>query len=104
MVDNCQVAFLANFCKSHFSTQIDCRIFLPKEWTKDRKRCEKTKIFADQLMLKTKHERALDMIVAARKNGVRFKWVGFDSFYRDSSVYFRKHADNGEGYPKNSLK
>jgi len=57
---------------------------LPEEWIKDRKRCEKAKIPADQIVFKTKHEQALEMVFLARKNGVRFKWVGFDGFYGDN--------------------
>lgn len=44
----------------------------------DKKRCEKAKITADQTVFKTKHQQALEMVFMARKNGARFKWVGFD--------------------------
>lgn len=38
------------------------------------------------------------MIFSARKNGVRFNWVGFDSFYGDNLAFVRKLADNGEEF------
>jgi SRSO17 transposase len=97
-VDNCQVAVFATLGRGHFSTPIDYRLFLPEDWIKDRKRCKKAKIPEDQIVFKTKHEQALDMIFAARKNGVRFKWVGFDGFYGDNPAFLRKLADNGEEF------
>ena len=58
----------------------------------------KAKIPADQIVFKTKHERALEMVFLARKNGVRFKWVGFDGFYGDNPAFLRNLADNGEEF------
>lgn len=95
-IDNCQVAVFATLGRGRFSTPIDCRLFLPKEWVKSRKRCIKAKIPEDQIVFKTKHEQALEMVFGARGNGIRFKWVGFDSFYGDNPEFLRKLADNGE--------
>ena len=95
-VDNCQVAVFATLGRGRFSAPIDCRLFLPEEWVKSRKRCIKAKIPEDQIVFKTKHEQALEMVFRARKNGVRFKWVGFDSFYGDNPLFLRQLADNGE--------
>lgn len=97
-VDNCQVAVFATLGRGHFSTPIDFRLYLPKEWTKDKKRCEEAKIPKHQIVFKTKHEQALEMIFCARKNGVRFKWVGFDGFYGDNPEFLRTLADNGEEF------
>ena len=36
------------------------------------------------------------MVFHARKNGIRFNWVGFDGFYGDNPEFLRKLADNGE--------
>ena len=97
-VDNCQVAVFATLGRGNFSTPIDYRLYLPEEWTKDKERCKKAKIPEDQIVFKTKHEQALEMIFSARKNGVRFKWVGFDGFYGDNPEFLRKLADNGEEF------
>jgi SRSO17 transposase len=95
-VDNCQVAVVATLGRGNFSLPIDFRLFLPEEWTKDQKRCEKAKIPADQTVFKTKHQLALEMVFQARRNGARFQWVGFDGFYGDNPTFLRQLADNGE--------
>lgn len=97
-VDNCQIAVFATLGRGHFSTPIDFRLYLPKEWIKDKKRCKEAKIPKDQIVFKTKHEQALEMIFCARRNGMRFKWVGFDGFYGDNPVFLRTLADNGEEF------
>jgi len=97
-VDNCQVAVVATLGRGHFSIPIDFRLFLPEEWIKDKKRCEKAKIPMDQVVFKTKHQQALEMVFQARRNGVRFKWVGFDGFYGDNPAFLRHLADNGEEF------
>ena len=95
-IDNCQVAVFATLGQGHHSTMIDCRLYLPEVWTKDDARCYKAKIPVEERQFKTKHELAYEMIVNARENGVRYKWIGFDSFYGNNSEFVRKLADNNE--------
>jgi SRSO17 transposase len=59
---------------------------------------DETRIPKDQIVFKTKHEQALEVIFCARKNGVRFKWVGFNGFYGDNPKFLRTLADNGEEF------
>ncbi|MBU1567088.1 MAG: transposase [Proteobacteria bacterium] len=66
-------------------------LFLPQVWIKDKKRCEKAKIH--HTVFKTKHQQAIEMIFLARKNGVRSKWVGFDSFFGDNPAFLRQLAE-----------
>lgn len=94
-IDNCQVGVFAALGRGNFSLPIDFRLYLPEEWTKDKKRCKKAKIPADQRVFKTKHEQALEMILHARGNGIRFRWAGFDSFYGDNPAFLRQLDDNG---------
>jgi SRSO17 transposase len=97
-VDNCQVAVFATLGRRNFPTPIDYRLYLPEELIKDQKRCEKAKIPAEQIVLKIKHKQALEMVFLARKNGIRFKWVGFDGFYGDNPAFLRQLADNGQEF------
>ena len=96
--DNCQVGVFATLGRDRFSTPIDCRLYLPREWTNDKKRCRKAKVPAQEIVFKTKHEQALEMVFRARKNGVRFKWVGCDGFYGGNPEFVRALADNGEEF------
>jgi SRSO17 transposase len=96
--DNCQVAVFATLGCGRFSTPIDCRLYLPKVWTDDKKRCLKAKIPGAEIVFRTKHEQALDMVFHARENGIRFNWVGFDGFYGSNPEFLRVLADNSETF------
>jgi len=96
--DNCQVGVFATLGRDRFSTPIDCRLYLPREWADDKKRCLKAKVPVEEIIFKTKHELALEMVFRARKNGVRFKWVGCDGFYGDNPEFVRSLADSGEEF------
>jgi SRSO17 transposase len=60
-VDNCQVAVFSSLVCGSSAALIDSRLYVPKEWTDDRKRCEKAGIPSD-LVFKSKSELALDSI------------------------------------------
>ncbi len=96
--DNCQVAVFATLGCGRFSTPIDTRIYLPKGWTDDKERCQKAKIPVNEITFKTKHEQALEMIFHARRNGIRFNWVGFDGFYGSNPEFLRALSDNNETF------
>lgn len=94
--DNCQVGVFATLGHDRFSTPIDFRLYLPREWIEDKRRCQKTKIPFEDIQLRSKDELAFDMILDARKRGVRFNWVGFDGFYGDKPKLLRGLDDHGE--------
>lgn len=95
-VDNCQVAVFAALAQGSHSTLIDTRLYLPKEWTKDRKRCLAAGVPESQVVFKSKTELAFEMVVHARQNGVRFQWVGVDGGYGKEPAFLRRLADSGE--------
>ncbi len=94
--DNCQVGVFATLGRDRFSTPIDCRLYLPRDWTDNKKRCQKAKVPTEHMEFRSKAELALDMVFQARKKGVRFNWVGCDGFYGDKPEFLRGLADNGE--------
>ena len=96
--DNCQVAVFATLGCGRFSTPIDTRLYLPKSWAEDKERCQKAKIPVDEIIFKTKHEQALEMVFHARKSGIRFNWVGFDGFYGSNPEFLRTLEDNNETF------
>ena len=80
-VDNCQVGVYSSLVWKCHSTLIDCRLYIPESWTKDKDRCEKAGMPLEARIFKTKQELALDMIKAAMFSGIDFGWVGGDGFY-----------------------
>jgi SRSO17 transposase len=95
-VDNCQVAVFAALAQGSLATLIDTRLYLPKEWVQNRKRCAAAGIPASEVILKSKAELAFEMVVQARQNGVRFSFVGTDGGYGKDPAFLRRLADHGE--------
>ena len=95
-VDNGQVAvFAALGCREHV-VPVDVRLFLPKSWTSDRKRCLAAGVPEKHIVAKTKQELALEMVHEARANGMRFNWVGADAFYGMDPAFLRALDTAGE--------
>jgi SRSO17 transposase len=95
-VDNCQVGVFACLAQGPSSTVIDARLYLPKEWTDDAARCQAAGIPRDAVVFKSKADLALEMVVQARQNGVRFGWVGVDGGYGKEPAFLRRLEDQGE--------
>ena len=94
--ENCQVAVYAALACDGHTALIDERLYLPDLWIKDAERCAAAGIPKNEIIFKTKHELALEMICKARKRGVRFSWIGFDAFYGDNPDFLRIVNDMGE--------
>jgi len=60
-VDNCQVGIYMGYASSREHALVDMRLFLPKEWTKDRKRREKAGI-PKEIRYRTRHQLCLEML------------------------------------------
>jgi len=97
-VDNGQVAVFVSVVQDTYVGIIDTRLYLPEAWTWDAARCRKAGIPADKIQFQTKPELALEMVRAARKNGVRYDWVGGDGLYGHDSAFRYALEDDGECY------
>lgn len=97
-VDNCQIAVYAALSAGTHYSLIDTRLFLPKDWTDDKKRCEKAGIPKDRRRFKTKLELALEMLEHHKKAGTRFNWVGGDGFYGHDIKFRKSVSDAGFTY------
>ena len=80
-VDNGQVAVFGALAKGRFAAPVDVRLYLPKEWTDDKERCERAGVLEDDRRFFTKPELALKIVQHARRNKLRFGWVGADAGY-----------------------
>lgn len=96
-LDNCQVGVYAALACGFRATLVGARLFLPKEWTGDPKRCEKVGVPEAEMNFRTKLELARELVAEAVKNELRFKWVGFDSFYGRDQGLLCELEDEGHG-------
>ena len=95
-VENSQVAVFASLVQGRYSTLIDTRLYLPKTWTEDPKRSLAAGVPEPEIVLKSKADLAIEMVVQARLNGVRFRWVGVDGGYGKEPAFLRRLAALGE--------
>jgi SRSO17 transposase len=77
---------------------IDARLYLPKQWTEDRQRCDRADVPRVEQIHRTKLELAQEIIVHARRSGVRFDWVGMDGGYGQSLEFLQSLQELGETF------
>lgn len=94
-VDNSQVAVYGSLCNEGNTTIIDVKLFLPQQWIDDKARCNKACIPESEQVFQTKPQKALEMIKAKLKLGVKFDWVGGDGLYGHNTEL--NHGLDAEG-------
>ncbi len=83
---NSQSAVYAALVADNLVSIVDTRLYLPKSWTDDEKRCNKVGIPKDRQVFKTKTRLALDIVKAQRAAGIRFDWINADGLYGNDLV------------------
>lgn len=84
--DNGQVGVFAALSQGDDAAMVDVRLYLPKAWTDDKKRCTKAGIPIGEQEFKTKPRLALDMIEDS-VDILNYDWIGGDGAYGDSSEF-----------------
>ncbi len=97
-VDNGQVAVFAALANGNQACPVDTRFYLPKIWCDDPERCDKAGIPEPFVEFKTKIELAIEAVKNARKNGLRFGWVGTDAGYGKGPDFAISLAELGETF------
>lgn len=97
-VDNGQVGVFVSLVQGDKVGITDTRLYLPAEWTDDRKRCMEAGIPEDKIVSETKCELGSEMIPSARSEGIGFGWVGGDGFCGNDSELRYGLDDAGEFY------
>ena len=96
--DNCQVGVFGALGRADRVGLIDARLYLPKEWTDDPRRCERADIPRAEQAHRTKLELAQQIVVHARRSGLRFDWVGVDGGYGKSLEFLQWLQEQGETF------
>lgn len=81
-IENCQVGVFMTYASHKGHAPIDRRLYIPKEWLDDPKRCKEAGI-PETVEFRTKPQMALEMIQEATIAGVPYKWVTGDCVYGD---------------------
>jgi SRSO17 transposase len=97
-VDNGQVAVFGSLAKGHYVAPVDARLYLPEEWTKDPRRCQRAGVPENEGRFRTKTELALDIVRHARERGLCYGWVGADAGYGKGPGFCFALDDIGETF------
>lgn len=95
-VENCQVAVYLGYVSSEEHALVDMRLYLPKEWTKDRKRCRAAGV-PKGVRFQTRHELAREMLLEHRA-ALPHAWVAGDDEMGRPGHFRRELAGLGEQY------
>jgi SRSO17 transposase len=104
-VENCQVGIFLGYVSHQGHALVDSRLYLPKEWTRDRKRMSEAGV-PRHVRFATRHELALAML---DEQGplLPHRWVAGDDEMGRSSWSRRQLRQRGERYllavPSNTL-
>ena len=96
-VDNCQVAIYLGYVSRKGHSLVDTRLYLPKEWTKDKARLDKAGVPKASRAYRTRHQLALEMLA---KNGAALphRWIAGDDEMGRPAWFRRRLAALGEHY------
>jgi SRSO17 transposase len=96
-VDNCVVTVHLSYAAGDFHTLLEGELFLPEDWSQDRKRCRAAGI-PDSLVHRPKWQIALELRDRAVACGVRFEWTTADEGYGEVPAFHFALDDRGQRY------
>ena len=88
-IENCQTGVFTVLGFKEHAVPVGYRLFLPKSWVNDEKRCLEAGIPHEHIEFHRKHDLALQLVIQARIQGVEFQWVGADSLYGEDPAFLR---------------
>ena len=96
-VDNCQVGLYLAYASSKGHALVDGELYLPKEWTNNKKRMEKAGIPKNKQQYKTRHETFIEML---KLHGPELphEWITGDDELGRPIAFRRKLHQMGEKY------
>jgi SRSO17 transposase len=95
-VDNCQVGVFLGYASRVEHALVDCRLFLPQEWAKDKERRAKAGV-PKQVRFRTRHELALALL-DEHGPALPHAWITGDDEMGRSSWFRQELQQRGEAY------
>ena len=96
-IENVQIGVFLTYASRHGHTLLDRELYLPKEWTDDRERCEQAGIPSTRC-LQTKPTLAKQMLQRVLEAKLPFRWVTGDSVYGDDRRLRRWLEEHEQAY------
>ena len=104
-IDNCQVGIYLGYVSRREHALVDFRLFLPKDWAKDKRRRAKAGVPAE-VRFQTRHELMLDML-DEHGSVLPHAWIAGDDELGRSSRFRQQLRERNERYllavPSNTL-
>jgi len=104
-IENCQVGVYMGYASSKGHVLVDTRLYLPKEWAKNRARRKKSKV-PKRIRFQTRHQLSLEML-DAKGTILPHAWITGDDEMGRSSAFRRDLRQRKEAYmlavPSNTL-
>jgi SRSO17 transposase len=88
-IANSQVAVFACLSNGDFASMVDARLYLPKDWCDNPKRCEEAGIPEENRVFKTKIELAENILRHQIENCIAFDFVTADGYYGNDADFAR---------------
>ena len=88
-LENCQVGVFSVLGFKEHVVPIGYRLFMPKAWIDDEKRCLEAGVPQEHIEFHRKQDLALQLVIQARLQAVAFGWVGADGFYGEDPSFLR---------------
>jgi SRSO17 transposase len=88
-ITNSQVALFACLSNGDFASMVDARLYLPKDWSSNPKRCDEAGIPKENRTFKTKLELATDIIFHQKGKGIAFDFITADGYYGNDADFAR---------------
>src|SRR5262245_4436702 len=95
-LENCQVGVFLGYVSEAEHTLVDFRLYLPKEWAKDRKRRKRAGV-PEGIKYRTRHELALEML-RVRGGALPHGWLAGDDEMGRPAWFRKRLATDGERY------
>jgi len=96
-VCNSQNGVYAGLSRGDKISLVGAKLYLPKEWTRDKKRCQKAGIPPEEQQYRTKPELGLE-IIKELEGVIEYDWIGGDSIYGNSPELRQSLRELGKAY------
>ena len=96
-IENCQVGVFLAYASTKGHALIDRALYLPQEWTNDKRRCQKAGV-PHTVRFATKPQLAQQMLARAWHCGVTAAWVTGDTVYGHDGKLRRFLEENNQPY------